>query len=99
MDNDAHIEPQRLSARREPLPSRLPRTLASAAVLAAVVMVSALAGAGQLGRLSPAFLLHNADHLSSAQQQSRLEAFNAVTALPVAAVEKKDEETALAGMQ
>jgi len=62
-------------------------------------MLGALAGSGQLGRLSPSFLLHDADHLSSAQQQARLEAFNAVTALPVTVVEKKDQETALAGMQ
>lgn len=99
MDNDAPIEPSRLSTSAEPLPSRLPRTLASAALLSALVMAAALAGTGQLGRLSPALLLHDADHLTSAQQQARLEAFNAVTALPVAVVEPKDEENALAGMQ
>ncbi|MGO4326255.1 hypothetical protein AB4Z48_11745 [Cupriavidus sp. 2TAF22] len=99
MDNDVPLDPPRLSARSEPLPTRLPRTLASATLLAALVMMAALAGSGQFGRLSPAFLLHDVDHLSSAQQQARLEAFNAVTALPVAAVEPKDEETALAGMR
>lgn len=99
MDNDAPIEPRRSPVRSEATPWRLPRILASATLLAAAVMAAALITAGQAGRLSPAFLLHDADHLSSSQQQARLEAFNAVTALPVAVVEPKEEAGALASMQ